>query len=60
MAGRDNMTSWTSHQWEDGEFPEPNPKPSPERQRKLDEISKAIWGSGTVEPGALFKEANHD
>jgi hypothetical protein len=54
------MTSWTSHQWEDGEFPEPNPKPSPERQRKLDEISKAIWGSGTVEPGALFKEANHD
>ena len=47
--------NWTSHQWEDGKFREPKPKPSAEMQRKLDEVSRAIWGTGTVEPGFLIK-----
>ena len=54
------MTDYIEHQWEDGEFPEPDPKPSPERQQKLDEISNAIWGSGTVELDIFTKDVGDD
>jgi hypothetical protein len=54
------VPNYIEHQWEDGEFPEPDPKPSAEWQRKLDELAKAIWGSGTVEPGILTKDVGDD